>query len=179
MVVFGDTSVIFASDTADKVFLYLPHDFYLCFRAYTYDGNDNLLTRVTPKAETIRFEYNAVNELITKTLPGNLLTQYGYDAVGNLISVTDPDSTLTMTYDQANRLLTTSTAGSSTQPSVTLTHTYDKNGNRLTAVDSSGTNTYTYDSLNRLASLASLVTVCLRTKRGHSTVLRGARALPD
>jgi RHS repeat-associated protein len=122
---------------------------------YEYDGNDNLTKRITPKADTISFAYDAVNQLLSKTLPGNLVTSYAYDAVGNLTSVTDPDSTLTMTYDQANRLLTTSTAGSANQPSVTLTYAYDKNGNRLTAADPSGTNTYTYDALNRLASLAS------------------------
>jgi len=122
---------------------------------YTYDGNDNLLTRVTPKAETISFAYNAVNELLSKTLPSSQVTSYQYDLVGNLTNVTDPDSVLAMTYDQANRLVTTSTAGSSNQPAVTLTYTYDKNGNRLTAVDPTATNTYVYDSLNRLATLAS------------------------
>jgi len=122
---------------------------------YEYDGNDNLTKRHTPKGDDILFAYNAVNELLSKTLPGNLVTSYTYSPVGNLLTVTDPDSALTMSYDQANRLLTTSTAGSSHQPSVTLTYTYDKNGNRLTMADSAATNTYTYDPLNRLASLAS------------------------
>ncbi|MDN5942202.1 MAG: hypothetical protein L0H94_10000, partial [Nitrospira sp.] len=110
---------------------------------------------VTPKADTISFEYNAVNELVKKTLPGSLLTNYGYDTVGNLTSLTDSDSALTMTYDGTNRLLTTKTDGSPNQPSVTLTYTYDKNGNRLTAGDSTGTNTSVYDVLNRLTSLTS------------------------
>lgn len=88
---------------------------------YTYNANDNLLTRVTPKAETISFAYNAVNELLTKTLPGSLVTSYVYDLVCNLTSVTDPDSALTMTYDLANRVLTTSPAISSNQPSVNVT----------------------------------------------------------
>jgi RHS repeat-associated protein len=126
---------------------------------YSYDGNDNLLTRITPKAETISFAYDAVNQLLSKTLPGSLVTHYTYNLVGNLLTVTDPDSALTMTYDQANRLLTTSTAGSSNQPSVTLTYTYDKNGNRLTEVDPSGTNTYVYDVVNRLTSLTGPVGV--------------------
>jgi RHS repeat-associated protein len=75
--------------------------------------------------------------------------------VGNLLTVTDPDSALTMTYDQANRLLTTNTVGSPNQPAVTLTYTYDKNGNRLTLSDAPNATTYTYDPLNRLATLAS------------------------
>ena len=122
---------------------------------YEYDGNDNLTKRITPKLDQIVFAYDAVNQLLSKTLPGTLATSYTYDAVGNLLTVTDPDSALTMTYDQANQLLTTSTAGSSTQPSVTLTYAYDKNGNRLTLADGTNTNTATYDPLNRLASLTS------------------------
>ena len=123
--------------------------------SYDYDGNDNLTKRITPKLEQIVFAYDPVNQLLSKTLPGSQVTSYTYSTVGNLLTVTDPDSALTMTYNQANRLLTTSTAGSSNQPSVTLTYTYDKNGDRLTAVDLSGTNTYVYDVLNRLTSLTS------------------------
>jgi RHS repeat-associated protein len=122
---------------------------------YEYDGNDNLTKRHTPKGDDILFAYDPVNQLLSKTLPGNLVTSYTYSSVGNLLTVTDPDSALTMTYDQANRLLTTSTAGSSNQPAVTLTYTYDKNGNRLTLNGGTANNTYTYDPLNRLASLAS------------------------
>ncbi|WP_413937141.1 RHS repeat-associated core domain-containing protein, partial [Nitrospira sp. BLG_1] len=122
---------------------------------YEYDGNDNLTKRHTPKGDDILFAYNAVNELLSKTLPGNLVTSYTYSSVGNLLTVTDPDSALTMTYDQANRLLTASTAGSSHQPSVTLTYTYDQNGNRLTLNGGTANNTYVYDVLNRLTSLTS------------------------
>jgi RHS repeat-associated protein len=122
---------------------------------YAYDGADNLLTRVTPKNDTISFAYDAINQLLSKTLPGNQVTSYTYDTAGNLTGVTDPDSQLTMTYDLANRLTSVSTAGSSNQPSVTLTYTYDKNGNRLTLVDPTATNTYVYDALNRLTSLTS------------------------
>jgi RHS repeat-associated protein len=120
---------------------------------YEYDGNDNLTKRITPKLDQIMFAYNAVNELLSKTLPGNLVTGYTYDSVGNLLTVTDPDSALTMTYDQGNRLLTTSTAGSSNQPNVTLTYTYDKAGNRLTLNGGTASNTYVYDVLNRLSTL--------------------------
>ncbi len=122
---------------------------------YEYDGNDNLTKRHTPKGDDILFAYNAVNELLSKTLPGNVVTSYTYSAVGNLLTVTDPDSALTMTYDQANRLLTTSTAGSSNQPSVTLTYTYDKNGNRLTLNGGTASHTYVYDVLNRLTSVTT------------------------
>jgi len=93
---------------------------------YEYDGNDNLTKRITPKLDQILFAYDAVNQLLSKTLPGSQVTNYTYSPVGNLLTVTDPDSALAMTYDQANRLLTTSTAGSLNQPSVTLSYAYDK-----------------------------------------------------
>jgi RHS repeat-associated protein len=108
-----------------------------------------------PVSPSCTFAYDAVNQLLTKTLPGSQITSYQYNLVGNLTNVTDPDSVLAMTYDQANRLLTTATAGSSNQPAVTLTYTHDKNSNRLTAVDPAGTNTYVYDVLNRLTSLTN------------------------
>ena len=122
---------------------------------YEYDGNDNLTKRTTQKMDQIVFAYDAVNQLLSKTLPGAQVTSYTYSTVSNLLTVTDPDSNLTMTYDQANRLLTTATTGSPNQPNVTLTYTYDKNGNRLTVGDGVATNTTTYDPLNRLATLAS------------------------
>ncbi|MFO0731410.1 MAG: RHS repeat-associated core domain-containing protein [Nitrospiraceae bacterium] len=124
---------------------------------YEYDGNDNLTKRVTPKLDQIVFAYDAVNQLLSKTLPGSLVTSYTYDSVGNVTTVTDPDSVLAMTYDQATRLLTTSTAGSSNQPAVTLTYTYDVNGNRLTLNDGTAAQSYGYDVLNRLSSLSSPV----------------------
>lgn len=122
---------------------------------YEYDGNDNLTKRITPKLDQIVFAYDPVNQLLSKTLPGNLLTSYQYDLVGNLTTVTDPDSVLTMTYDQANRLLTTSTTGSSNQPTVTLSADYDKTGNRLALTHPTGQTSYAYDVLNRLSRVAA------------------------
>ena len=123
--------------------------------AYSYDGNDNLLTRVTPKNDTIAFAYDAVNQLTNKTLPGAQVTSYTYSTVGNLLTVADPDSALTMTYDPANRLLTTATTGSSNQPPVTLVYSYDRNGNRLSRLDPVQLSNYTYDGLNRLTTLTA------------------------
>lgn len=122
---------------------------------YEYDGNDNLTKRHTPKGDDILFAYDPVNQLLSKTIPGNQVTSYTYSPVGNLLTVTDQDSALTMTYDQANRLVTTSTAGSSNQPNVTLSYAYDKNGNRLALTDPTGQTSSAYDALNRLTTLAS------------------------
>ncbi len=122
---------------------------------YEYDGNDNLTKRRTPKGEDILFAYNTVNELLSKTLPGNQVTSYLYDLVGNLTTVTDPDSVLTMAYDQANRLTSVKTDGSSHQPAVTLSYGYDQTGNRVSRLDPIQLANFTYDGLNRLRSLTA------------------------
>jgi YD repeat-containing protein len=100
-----------------------------------------------------------VNQLLSKTLPGSQVTSYLYDLAGNLTNVTDPDSVLAMTYDQANRLLNVTTAGSPHQPTVSLGYAYDANGNRLTLADGIKTTSYHYDGLNRLTGLGDGVTL--------------------
>ena len=129
---------------------------------YTYDGNDNLPTRITPKNETITFAYNPVNQLLSKTLPGSQVTSYLYDLAGNVTTVTDPDSVLTMTYDLANLLTTVKTDGSPNQPPVTLTYSYDPTGNRLSLTDPVQVASYCYDALNRLQSLTQPTAPAIR-----------------
>jgi len=126
---------------------------------YTYDGNDNLTARHTPKGDDILFAYDAVNQLLSKTLPGSQVTSYLYDQVGNLTRVTDPDSVLAMTYDQANRLMSVTTEGSSNQPTVSLGYAYDQTGNRLLLAEAAKTISYHYDALNRLTGLGDGVTL--------------------
>ena len=119
---------------------------------YEYDGNDNLTKRITPKLDQILFAYDPVNQLLSKTLPGAQVTNYTYSPVGNLLTVTDPDSALTMTYDPANRLLSTNTSGSPNQPAITLAYSYDQTGNRVSLTDPVQATNLNYDALNRLTS---------------------------
>ena len=55
---------------------------------------------------------------------------YGYDMDGNLISLSDSDSKLTYTYDELDRIISSSTEGSAKQPSIRQIYGYDKNSNR-------------------------------------------------
>lgn len=120
---------------------------------FEYDLNGNLRFVNDRKGQRIELRYDVVDQLTKKILPDNLVTDYGYDQVGNLVTAADSDSALTMTYDLANRLLSNSTAGSSQQPSVTVSYTYDKVGNRKTMTDPTGATAYLYDDVNRLLSL--------------------------
>lgn len=121
-----------------------------------YDGNGNVRSITNRNGETIIFEYDALNRLVKKSLPGNQVTAFAYDEVGNLISVEDPDSRLTLSYDAENRLLSASTAGSPTQPPVTIEYRYDRNGNRRMMTDSltARTLSYKYDALDQVTGIA-------------------------
>ncbi len=92
----------------------------------------------------------------TYSITEETVTTYEFDSVGNLITAEDENSKLTLTYDQQGRILSTSTTGSSNQPSVQITYTYDAYGNRLTMNDGiEGVTNYTYDGLNRLTSITN------------------------
>jgi RHS repeat-associated protein len=86
--------------------------------SYTYDGNGNRLTRVTPGGTTTgtydnqdrltqygntTFAYTANGELLSRTTSGQTTT-YSYDTQGNLISATLPDTTqVSYVIDGLNR----------------------------------------------------------------------------
>lgn len=119
-----------------------------------YDGNGNVVSIFNRKRETITFEYDALNRLVKKTLPGNEITSFGYDEVGILTSVDDPDSRLALMYDAENRLIGVSTAGSPSQPPVTIGYSYDRNGNRLRVSDGmTGVTKYLFDALDQVRAI--------------------------
>ena len=125
--------------------------------AYSYDMNGNLRYAVDRKGQTIEYQYDAANRLCVKVVlpgPGESVSLYGYDLGDNLVSVVDPSSTLMMIYDQFERLVSVSTAGSPFQPDVVLAYGYDKNGNRTSMTDPAGQTLYTYDAMDRLTHLS-------------------------
>ena len=82
---------------------------------------------------------------------------HAYDARGNLTEAADDDSRVTFTYDNRNRLETTTTDGTvGPQPQVTLSYTYDSLDRRLTMSDwLGGTTAYAYDPEDRLTELTA------------------------
>ncbi len=125
---------------------------------FVYDGNGNLRFITDRKGQVREFVYDAAGQLVQKILqpgtPDAAITAYQYDLFGRVISAADPDSAVTSTFDPLGRMLTTSTLGSASQPSVTLAFTHDLNGNRLTLNDGlTGTTQYIYNSLNQPESV--------------------------
>ncbi len=126
---------------------------------FLYDGNGNLRFITDRNGQTKEFVYDSAGRIVQKILlPGTVdeaVTLYQYDLFGRLTSVADSDSVVTSTFDPLGRMLTTSTAGSPSQPNVTLSFTHDLNGNRLTLNDGlTGLTQYDYNALNLPTSLS-------------------------
>ena len=145
-------------------------------QTFDYDENGNLESTTDPAGRTASFEYDRANRLVGKRLlVGTTQEQpvdFDYDVRDNLISVVDSDSSVAMEYDARGFLRRVSTAGSSTQPEVTVDYTYDKNGNRRTMTDAlTGTTSYgPYDVLNRLREFTN--TSLQTTRLGYDQLNR-------
>jgi RHS repeat-associated protein len=111
---------------------------------YTYDRNDNRLTRNNGLNSSFneQYGYDNLNQL-TSGSRGSHTQSWGLDAVGNWSSFTSDSSTQTRNHNVQNEI--TSISGATTP-------TYDNNGN--TTTDQTG-NTYTYDAWNRLVKAVS------------------------
>jgi RHS repeat-associated protein len=151
-----------------------------------YDADGNVLSRQTRKGDTISFAYDTLNRLTTKTPPSPApVASYAYDLDGRLIGASDNSAAmvsavppsggtvqyaLNSTYDQLNRLLTSSWAGAPTQTtptaaSVVFGQSYDAT-NRLigqTVTDTSwryvpssaSSVAYTINDLNQYTAVGS------------------------
>lgn len=123
-------------------------------RHFEYDGNGNVNKITTRNGAVITFAYDAGDQLTAKVLPGGATTAFSYDAVGNLLAATDADSAVSFTYDSRDRVISTSTQGSPSQPDTTVAYTYDKLGNILQLTDPDGGKVnYGYDPVSRLTSI--------------------------
>src|SRR5690606_14799587 len=82
-------------------------------------------------------------------------TVHIYDSAGNLLSESNQlGETTTYTYDDLDRLITRTEAGS---PSITWTYTYDKAGHLTKREDTAGfTNNYYRDDLGRVVRLTQV-----------------------
>lgn len=141
----------------------------------TYNGAGNPLTSTNALAATATLTYNSRGQVSTATAPGNgtNATNYGYNSTFQLSSITPvTGSSLaaqSMTYDNFGRLKTqtggngvtttysyddndrvVSTSFSDATP--TVTNTYTHTGLPKTRVDAHGTTIWGYDQLGRLIS---------------------------
>ena len=139
----------------------------------TYNGSGNPVTSTNALAATATLSYNSRGQVSTATAPGNgtNATSYGYnstfqlssmtpvtgsslgarsmtyDSFGRLKTETDGNGvTTTHSYDEADRVVSTSFSDATP----TVTYTYTHTGLPKTRVDAHGTTTWGYDQLGRL-----------------------------
>ncbi|MCK6450686.1 MAG: hypothetical protein L6R19_07480 [Alphaproteobacteria bacterium] len=120
--------------------------------SYTYDANDNVLTRTTRAGATIAFAYDPLNRLVTKTPPSPApVASYTYDLAGRITGTSDTSAALTAAvppsgtevrydttyaYDALNRVARADwspapAAVAPTPGAVTFNHSYDQANQRI------------------------------------------------
>ncbi len=150
---------------------------------YTYDGNNNMLSKsaqLNGAAVTTSYTYNSFGEVLTMTDPlgntttntydanGNLLrvsspapngqtpssvTQFAYNILGELTQITDPLNHITTLSYYPTGLIQTITDAQN----ITTSYAYDARGNRTSVIDpingSGHPTTFTFDIMNRLTGI--------------------------
>ena len=130
---------------------------------FTYDDEGYMTSHLNRLGELTTYAYDKANQLVQRILGNENTYNYSYDRDGNLVSLSDNDSKLTYQYDALDRIVKSSTTGSSKQPAVVNLYEYDRNNNRIslrTGLETEDernyrTNIYTYDLENQLTSLNS------------------------
>lgn len=116
---------------------------------YEYDGAGNQTAVVDAKGDRTGFDYWPDNKLKTISYPTGPPVTFSYDASGNRIQMTDSTGTTMYSYDEMNRLIST------TDPfGLTVSYTYFQTGKRRTTTyPGAKIVSYTYDELNRLKTV--------------------------
>lgn len=149
---------------------------------FTYNADNNVLTRKTRANQTITFTYDTLNRLKTKTPPSPApVVTYGYDLAGRLTSVSDTSPAITAaaapsgpcvagySYDAMNRPISVNWTPAPAQAAPTASsaifgHSYNKANQRVgqTVTDnawlnypaaSPSTTSYTANALNQYTAV--------------------------
>ncbi len=115
-----------------------------------------MINRKTDReSQIINYTYDHQNRLVQKAYPDGSTVQYTYDPAGRMTQVLDPTGTYSFTYDNMNRLTSTTTAYAFlTARNFSVQYTYDAASNRKTMSDpEQGGYVYSYDALNRLSNI--------------------------
>jgi len=134
--------------------------------AYTYDHNQNRLTKVVGtggSAVTTTNTYGTHDQLLTSGSKS-----YGYDSNGNCTSVTVGTSVTSISYDYENRV-----TGITYPSSATNSFSYNGNDLRMQKVDSAGTANYLCDGTTPASAVlkdgAAVYTPGLSEHRGTTS----------
>ena len=156
---------------------------------YGYDDADNLKS-VTQNGLSTYYSYDGLNRRILQQLPNNVNTSYTFDnsghlqtlnhlgleshtyvrdAAGNIgtdtLSRGGTNTVTTYTYDDFDRLFTSSSPGLNTS------YTYSDTGNLLSKQINGVTTTFGYDAANRISSVNNSTTNLAHDDNGNLTQL--------
>lgn len=121
--------------------------------ARTFDDDGNLSTQTDGRG-SLGYAYDELNRLETLTDTNSDVLAFTYDPEGNLTQAALPNGvTTTMSYDDANRLASTSSVDGSSNVLQSFDYDYNDAGQRTLATDrNSDATAYAYDALGRLTS---------------------------
>ena len=115
--------------------------------AFTYEALR--LVGSSGPAGALEYEYDALGRLaVIRDLSTGQQEERTYDAVGNVIQVVDAAGTTTLSYDDDDRLL------SSSGPAGTTTWTWSERGALVQRDGPEGTTAYAWDDLDRLVQVS-------------------------
>lgn len=119
---------------------------------YTYDADNNRLTRVTRDGQTIQYTYDALNRMITKVVPGEQTVYYGYNLQNQRLYANFSSATgegVSDTYDGFGNLTSETVDLSGTAETMAYQYDADRDRTQLTYPDGEYI-TYGYDGLDRI-----------------------------
>jgi len=121
--------------------------------AYSYDADNNLITRVDGNGVETDYSLDPMDSLLqTIHYPGGQLpnVSFSYDAYGRRLSMTDQTGSKSYTYDDLDNLLTQTTSFTNGPQNQTFTYHFFPNGSRKQMVTPLGAFGYQYDGLGRM-----------------------------
>ena len=132
---------------------------------YTYDNDNNMITRITRDGQTIQYQYDALNRMDEKIAPGEQTVYYGYTLQNQRMYANFASQTgqgVSDTYDGFGDLTSETVDLSSTAQ--TMAYQYDADGDRTRATyPDLNYVTYAYDGLDRLSQVLESGSTVLAT----------------
>jgi fibro-slime domain-containing protein/RHS repeat-associated protein len=121
-----------------------------------YDRNGNLTEVIDRNGRRRTYDYDDLNRRTREQWWDNSglvrTLEFSFNALGLMTEASDPASTLEFSYDNLNRLLSTTQSNVPGLPDFTLNYSYDDVGNVISVTDNYGVQVAsTYDVRNRLA----------------------------
>jgi RHS repeat-associated protein len=118
--------------------------------AYSYDAAGRLASQKTPRLGLVRYRYDS-NGRVAGIAAGKIDTRYTYDAVGRPAMIAYSNGTsVVYAYDKGLRVASITLQNSHHATLYQEAYRYDSRGNVMTLADPDGTRTFSYDALNRV-----------------------------